>query len=182
MNSDSQLPMPWRKSRFEIIGIKGSFEAYTKDEKWNGWDCPFFIRMEGQRFVAAWNSQLQGQDTPERGQALYDGTNNRFEFVLSGEVESFNAVVINEMELYPIGACGWCWQECESDLKIGDLVTYADPQDETERTFIGTVLGHYPDAEPPRTRVRWENSGLKYAPICTEDPSAWVPLRQTDRK
>jgi len=57
-------------------------------------------------------------------------------------------------------------------LKPGDLVTYAeDPQEETERAFIDVVLGNYPDADPPRTRVQCENSGLKIAPICRNPPN-----------
>jgi hypothetical protein len=127
MNDHEQLSKAMRKSGFELLGIEGTFEGFTNGDDWNGWDCPSFTKMEGQRFVEAWNSQLQGQETSERGQARYDGTNNRFEFVLSEEVETFNAELINGVELYAIGAHGWCWEECENDLKVGDVATYADP-------------------------------------------------------
>lgn len=40
------------------------------------------------------------------------------------------------------------------------------------------VIGHFPDADPPRTTVRWDNSGQKIAPIFTHGPSAWVRLRE----
>ena len=60
----------------------------------------------------------------------------------------------------------------KNDLKIGDKATYAAPQDETESGFIGTVIGHFPYADPPRTTVRWENSGQRIAPIFTHEPSA----------
>jgi hypothetical protein len=53
----------------------------------------------------------------------------------------------------------------EKDFRVGDRVTHADPQDDTERSFIGTVIGHFPDADPPRTTVQWENSGQKIAPV-----------------
>ncbi len=167
-----------RKTRFELVGIKGSFEGFTTGDLWNGWACPYFTRMEGQRVVLVWNSQLEGQN--ERGQASFNGTDNCFEFLLSGEVDRFGAEVIDGVDLYPIGTFGWCWMECEDDLKPGDLVTYADPQDKTERAFIGTVLEHFPDADPPRTTVRWDNSGLKLAPICREAPNAWVRMDKKD--
>ncbi len=32
------LPPEFRKSRFELVGIEGSFEGYTKGDHWNGWD------------------------------------------------------------------------------------------------------------------------------------------------
>jgi len=182
MNDHRQLPKPIRKSRFQLVGIEGSFQAFTRGDHWNGWDCPFFTRIEGQRLVEAWNSQLEGEDVSERGQARYDGTQNRFEFVLSGELDAFDAKVIDESELYPIGAYGWCWTECDDNLKVGDLVTYADPKDEAERSFIGTVIGHFPDADPPRTTVRWENSNMKIAPIFTHEPSAWVRLEERDKR
>ncbi len=67
-------------------------------------------------------------------------------------------------------------------LDVGDRVTYADPQDEVERGFIGTVIGHFPDADPPRTTVRWDNSGQQIAPVFTHDPSAWVRLEERDRR
>jgi hypothetical protein len=70
----------------------------------------------------------------------------------------------------------------KNDFQAGDNVTYADPQDETERAFIGKVIGHFPDADQRRTTVRWENSGQKIAPILTHDPSAWVRLKRSDGK
>lgn len=58
----------------------------------------------------------------------------------------------------------------------GDKVTYADPRDEVERSSIGTMIGHFPDADPPRSTVRWENSNMKIAPVLTHHPSAWALL------
>ena len=60
------------------------------------------------------------------------------------------------------------------DVKVGDTVTYANPEDETERSFRGTVIMHAPDAEPPRTTVRWENSGMNLAPVFTHSPGDFV--------
>ncbi len=67
-------------------------------------------------------------------------------------------------------------------FQVGDRVTYANPQDEAERGFIGTVIGYFPDADPPRATVRWDNSGQKIAPILTHDPGEWVRLEERDRR
>jgi hypothetical protein len=48
MNDREQFSAPMRKSRFQLFGIEGAFEAFTKDDHWNGWECPFFTR--GRRF------------------------------------------------------------------------------------------------------------------------------------
>ncbi len=68
----------------------------------------------------------------------------------------------------------------QKELVVGDLVTCANPQDQVERSFIGTVIGHYPDADPPRTTVRWDNSGFPIAPLMTYEPGAWVRLRDKE--
>lgn len=66
----------------------------------------------------------------------------------------------------------------KNDLQVGDKVTYANPKDEVERGFVGTVIGHWPDADPPRTTVRWENSGMFIAPIVTYPPETWLLLKE----
>jgi hypothetical protein len=176
----------FRKSRFRLFGIEGAFEAFTKGDQWNGWDCPFFTKAEGLKFVDAWNALSEDKAVSERGLARFDMKNDCFEFILSDEVDTIKAEVINGIQLYPIGAFGWCWEECnqgiamKNELKVGDRVTYADPQDEVERGFIGIVIGHFPDAGPPRTTVRWENSGMKIAPIFTHDPDAWIRINKQE--
>ncbi len=48
-----------------------------------------------------------------RGTARYDAGKDRFEFTLGGEVDIFGAESVEGIRLYPIGAYGWCWEECE---------------------------------------------------------------------
>ncbi len=100
-----------RESRFELFGIEGTFEAFTADDHWNGWECPFFTRSEGLRLVEAWNAV--SDEASGRGPSRYDGEADRFEFTLGGEVDRFESEAVDGVMLYPIGAYGWCWEECE---------------------------------------------------------------------
>ncbi len=102
-----------RKSTFELYGITGGFEAFTNDDHWNGWECPLFTREEGLRLVGAWNSQNEDEENSGRGVARYDGEHDRFDFTLGGEVDTFEAQMVEGLKLYPIGAFGWCWEERE---------------------------------------------------------------------
>jgi hypothetical protein len=182
MNDHEQLPSPMRKSRFRLFDIEGAFEAFTKDDHWNGWECPFFTRAEGMRLVEAWNA-LGKDEAYGRDPARYVVEKDCFEFMLEGEIDSYSAEATGGIELYPIGEYGWCWEEedMNNDLQVGDSVTYADPQDEVERSFIGTVIGHWPDGDPPRTTVRWQNSNFKIAPVLTHEPKAWVRLEKWNK-
>ncbi len=98
-----------RRSTFELFGIEGAFEAFTADDHWNGWECPFFTREEGLRLVETWNTATD--EASGRGPARYDGGKDQFEFTLGGELDTFGAESVEEVTLYPIGAYGWCWEE-----------------------------------------------------------------------
>jgi hypothetical protein len=67
------------------------------------------------------------------------------------------------------------------DVKVGDTVTYHKPENETEQKFRGVVMQHN-DAKsgafPPRTSVRWSNSGMSIAPIMTHESSAFVRAKK----
>jgi hypothetical protein len=101
-----------RFSSFELFGIEGAFEAFTADDHWNGWECPFFTRSEGLSLVEAWNAARD----EARGPARYDIQNDRFEVTLGGEIDTFGPESIEGVTLYPIGAYGWCWEECGGKL------------------------------------------------------------------
>jgi len=99
-----------KTSRFALFGVKGAFEALSKGDDWNGWACPWFTLSEGLRLVDAWNARVEdcGQ-----GPARYDSERDLFEFTIEGETDRFEPEVIDGVKLYPIGAYGWCWEECE---------------------------------------------------------------------
>jgi len=99
-----------KTSRFALFGVKGTFEAFSKGDDWNGWACPWFTYPEALRFVDAWNAPVEDCG---RGPARYDSERDLFEFTIEGETDRFEPEVIDGVKLYPIGAYGWCWEECE---------------------------------------------------------------------
>ena len=99
-----------KTSRFALFGVKGAFEAFSKGDDWNGWACPWFTYPEALRFVDAWNAPVEDCG---RGPARYDSECDLFEFTIEGETDRFEPEVIDGVKLYPIGAYGWCWEECE---------------------------------------------------------------------
>jgi len=99
-----------KTSRFALFGVKGTFEAFSKGDDWNGWACPWFTYPEALRFVDAWNAPVEDRG---RGPARYDSERALFEFTIEGETDRFEPEAIDGVKLYPIGAYGWCWEECE---------------------------------------------------------------------
>jgi hypothetical protein len=97
-------------TRFELFGIEGSFEGVTNGDHWNGWECPRFTLEESLRFVDAWNAPVEDCG---RGPARYDSEGDFFEFTIEGETDRFGPEIVEGVKLYPIGACGWCWETPE---------------------------------------------------------------------
>ncbi len=60
-------------------------------------------------------------------------------------------------------------------IQEGDQVTFAVPENEVEKAFVGTVLLAAYDATPARITVRWDNSGRAIEPVFTCSPETWMP-------
>lgn len=107
--ADEQKQPLWRRTRFSLDGLDGSFEGWTNGELWNGWDRPFFESEEAQRLI----SQLT--DSKPR----FDAQNDAFITVSSDEDEVWQAETATllggrTIKVYPIGAGSWCWEEVAS--------------------------------------------------------------------
>ena len=44
-----------RSTEFSIEALKGTFEGYTLDDRWNGWACPYFELETAKKLVALYN-------------------------------------------------------------------------------------------------------------------------------
>ena len=85
-----------------------SFEGIDLGDKWNGWACPAFTKEVADDIAAVTNkcSDELGcmeffNDANGGCYVWYDG---------DGEIERFEAVIIDGNVCYPIGAYSWIWE------------------------------------------------------------------------
>ena len=89
--------------------------AYSRGERWNGWECPFFTKAQAERLARAWNTAaVPGVTTWSR----YDVTADEWLFYdsESGEDVPMRARGMNETidgvpdtRVYHVGGFTWCW-------------------------------------------------------------------------
>lgn len=85
-----------------------SFDGYTKEESWNGWDCPYFTFEQAQKVLKAYN-QLRSIIGEE--QAFYDSSADAFIFPADEEPEPYASVTEEGEKYYSIGGFVWIWEE-----------------------------------------------------------------------
>jgi hypothetical protein len=95
----------WKRSRFCIEGIDGTFDGWTDGRLWNGWEMPLFEFAIAQRVIAAMNQQ----------DAHYDSSQDAFVTKSSDGEEVWVAEILQtlgdrDLKAYPIGAGAWCWE------------------------------------------------------------------------
>lgn len=66
-----------RRANFKIesLGYE-TFEGFTKDEDWNGWDCPYFTFNQAQKVLKQFN--LFREIIGQKDFAFYDKTADAF--------------------------------------------------------------------------------------------------------
>ncbi len=101
-----------RKTKFYIDGGK-SYEGYTADATWNGWQCPLFTKEVALQMAADKNEseamEMYYNEQLDKFVVIFDESSalNEVEHY-KGELYNFNGDVIM---LYAIGAFSWCWDE-----------------------------------------------------------------------
>ena len=106
--------------RFQIDGLPGTYDGFTRGETWNGFAVPFFPLVEARRIAddyAAQPAGLDGQTEAEYDAArdlvrLYDPSSGVWDEY--GRVEIYDGSGHGPRALYPIGAMYWTWTENES--------------------------------------------------------------------
>lgn len=96
--------------KIESLGYE-TFEGFTKNEDWNGWDCPYFTFEQAQMILKTYNTlrSIIG----EKELAFYDSTADIFVFPSKGEDEPeiFRAIIENGHKYYLLGTFSWIWEE-----------------------------------------------------------------------
>ncbi|BBA45377.1 TPA: hypothetical protein ACK3Q6_003778 [Burkholderia cepacia] len=103
------------QSEFGVISVSldvgPSYQAYSRGERWNGWECPYFTIEEAMKLL----------DHPYLHGLRYDAESDKF-IMADGDGEDlyqrvFAAEVVrvdgNPIKVYAIGACGWCWNKAD---------------------------------------------------------------------
>ncbi len=101
------------KFKIESLGYE-TFEGFTKDEEWNGWNCPYFSFEQAQKVLKNYNElrQIIGQ----KNLAYYNLNADAFVFPSDSEdeLETFAGINENGQKYYPVGAFCWIWEEDNS--------------------------------------------------------------------
>ena len=122
-----------------IFTIDGNFFVdgiHNPEFRWNGWACPL-LPLESVKVLDAFFSSLSGEDHADFLQGgivtVTDGVPHWVENPLEGlmEVSSITPTVINGIDYYDIGSCGWCW----NDVDVPDF-----NDDEESHAFLLTEM------------------------------------------
>lgn len=85
-----------------------SFKGIDLGRKWNGWACPAFDKETADEITKVINETFDAIEYME-----YHDSNDGGYYTVSEdgiEVERFNAMVIEGVVCYPIGAYSWVWE------------------------------------------------------------------------
>ena len=104
-------PGELRSGRFRIDGLDGTYDGFTRGEKWNGFAVPYFPLAEARRIASDFAAQPPSLD----GQALgeYDADRDvvRLRDPSSEDWDETPRVEVDGRPLYPVGARLWTWEE-----------------------------------------------------------------------
>ncbi|MBK1901999.1 MULTISPECIES: hypothetical protein [Burkholderia] len=91
------------------LDVGPSYQAYSRGERWNGWECPYFTIEEAMKLLA--HPYLDGLRYDAEGDKFImdDGDGE----VLDETVFASRVVLVdgNPIKVYAIGAFGWCWNK-----------------------------------------------------------------------
>jgi hypothetical protein len=102
---EQQKPL-WKRSRFCIEGVDGSFEGWTCGRLWNGWEMPHFDYAVAEQVIKAMK-ELDGHY--DSGQDAFVTKSTDGEEVWAAE--TLRTLGDHPVKAYPVGAGAWCWEE-----------------------------------------------------------------------
>jgi hypothetical protein len=102
-----ETEMRGAKFCYEVLG-RSQFDGFTREESYNGFACPYFNNDQAMLIMKAWEDQGLA--------ARFDLKKDEFVFEVSGaeapnDFQSFSAIYLDGLKLYPIGVFEWPWEE-----------------------------------------------------------------------
>ena len=104
-------PADMRPGRFQIDGLAGVYEGFTRGETWNGFAVPFFLLAEARRVADDFAAQPPTPDGQTRAQYDADRDVIRLFDPSADDWDEFEPVEVDGRSLYPVGARYWTWDE-----------------------------------------------------------------------
>lgn len=112
-DDEVSLPAParLRPGRFEIEGLDGQYDGFSRGESWNGFAVPYFSFHEACRIARDYAAQPAGIDGQPESHVDEGRAVIRLFEPSCGEWDEYEAVDVGGQSLYPIGTNVWTWSE-----------------------------------------------------------------------
>jgi hypothetical protein len=110
--SSSSLPLRPFRVFLDAINPDEPVNAYTRGDRWNGWECPFFTRDQAATFARIWRASIHcsaGYDAATDDWLFYDPENPEQPMRVTGQAEV--DAEGRALHVYCIGGWEWCWVE-----------------------------------------------------------------------
>lgn len=111
----TEASKPLVKDKFYIDGVGPEFDGYHDPSVlWNGWECPFFTKEVADEITKTF--------TDESVTFEYDEAGKKYIITWNGEDTeevpmTRRETVDGELDLFPLGYYGWCWNKASDDLE-----------------------------------------------------------------
>lgn len=115
MEDLDEASKPLVKDKFYIDGVGPEFDGYHDPSVlWNGWECPFFTKEVADEITKTF--------TDESVTFEYDESGKKYIITWNGEDTeevpmTRRETVDGELDLFPLGYYGWCWNKASDDLE-----------------------------------------------------------------
>jgi hypothetical protein len=118
------MKMKLRAAKIAIEDDHPPLDCFVTGQSWNGWECPYFTKEQGDALLA----------DPHFSEGRFDDERDAFVFPCGscgGDCdcgdEVYSAVDFDGVKYYPIGAGMWIWSLAGEEDEDGEYIEPEDP-------------------------------------------------------